>query len=64
MAVPECYEFIDLLETRASVKDAEGARVVRMLFVGGAAVVAVVLSASLLTQFGTNVISPFLYFQF
>lgn len=46
------------------MKDAEGARVVRMLFVGGAAVVAVVLSASLLTQFGTNVISPFLYFQF
>lgn len=61
---PNAYEFIDLVETRASVKDAEGARVVRMLFVGGAVVVAVVLSASLLTQFGTNVISPFLYFQF
>jgi len=61
---PNAYELLDLIENHLTVIDASGVRVRNMVIVSAAVVAALFLGASLLTTFGTNVTSPFLYFQF
>lgn len=63
-AFPNTYEVIKFIENSVVVSQSEGRRVAEMLCVSGAVVTACLITASLLSTFGTNVISPFLYFQF
>ncbi|MEN7527041.1 MBOAT family protein [Cupriavidus sp. DL-D2] len=61
---PNAYEAIDFVENRMTVGGEEGRRVGVMLTVGAATITVGLIAASLLSTFGTNVASPFLYFQF
>lgn len=61
---PNAYELADLVENRIKLEGAGGRRLGAMLCISGAAVCVLLFAASLATTFGTNVNSPFLYFQF
>jgi alginate O-acetyltransferase complex protein AlgI len=61
---PNIYETLDLLERRTKVIDQTGQKVARMICVTFGVVCGLLLSLSLASTFGVNVISPFLYFQF
>lgn len=62
--MPNAYELMDLLETKVKVSDVEGHRITSMVCVAAGVLSVTVLGVSLLSTFGNNVISPFLYFQF
>jgi alginate O-acetyltransferase complex protein AlgI len=61
---PNIYELLDLLEQRIQVNDDEGQRVSSMVCATAGVACVALVGASLLSSFGNNVISPFLYFQF
>lgn len=63
-AFPNVYEVLDLLHKRIQINGDEGHRVSSMVCVTAGIVCVAVIGASMLSTFGTNVISPFLYFQF
>ncbi len=63
-ALPNVYELLDLLSKRVIINDEEGRRVSSMVCVTAGIACVALIGASLLSTFGTNVISPFLYFQF
>lgn len=61
---PNIYEAIDLAQNRILIKDIEGERVVSMLSCGLAILMVSLFLICILTTFGTNITSPFLYFRF
>ncbi|CDF96842.1 MULTISPECIES: MBOAT family protein [unclassified Pseudomonas] len=63
-ALPNIYEVIDLLENRVAVNDQEGQRISSTVCVAAAMTCVAIVVTSLLSTFGSNIISPFLYFQF
>ncbi len=62
--LPNIYEVIDLFENKIKLKDRAQQRVVGMVGISAGALCAILFFSSLVSMFGTNVISPFLYFQF
>ncbi|MBW3503400.1 MBOAT family protein [Pseudomonas sp. NKUCC02_KPG] len=61
---PNTYEILNLLEKNITVDDHERRRTSSMVSVTAGVICVALIGTSLLSTFGTNVISPFLYFQF
>lgn len=61
---PNVYEILDLLENRLQVHGIEGHKVSSAVCISSAIICVVLMSASILSTFGTVSTSPFLYFQF
>lgn len=62
--LPNAYETLDFLENRIKVLDQTGRRIAKMTCASAGVVCALIFCASVVSTFGVNVISPFLYFQF
>lgn len=61
---PNIYEVIDFFENRIKVNDQTGQRVAQLACVTTGAFFGLLFCISIVSTFGVNVISPFLYFQF
>ncbi|RON52937.1 hypothetical protein BK666_02235 [Pseudomonas frederiksbergensis] len=63
-AFPNIYEVLDLLLDKLKIQSAEGYRVASAVCVSAGILCAALIGVSMVSTFGTNNISPFLYFQF